>query len=84
MVGDDLIGGDAHQIVWPRCRIGVPPIRGEVVARATRQRRDLTEHVMAFNDECVPDHTAEELRRLDPRRGLTARHLARIVTTGKA
>jgi hypothetical protein len=48
-----------------RCRIGAPPFveEGEGVHRGHPGKGgDMTEYLIAFNDEWVPDHTVEELR----------------------
>jgi hypothetical protein len=49
----------------PPCRIGPPPFVERVKGgRSGRLGKggDMTEYLIAFNDEWVPEHTAEELR----------------------
>jgi hypothetical protein len=49
-----------------QCRIGPPPFveKAEGVRKGPHSGKggDMTEYLIAFNDEWVPDHTAEELR----------------------
>ena len=48
------------------CRIGLPPfvdkVEGWSAGATPAKGGDMTEYLIAFNDEWVPDHTVEDLR----------------------
>jgi hypothetical protein len=58
-------GGHGRRKILTQCRIGPPPFveKVEGVRRGHPGKGgDMTEYLIAFNDEWVPDHTVEELR----------------------
>jgi hypothetical protein len=58
-------GGHGRRKILTRCRIGAPPFVEEVegVHRGHPGKGgDMTEYLIAFNGEWVPDHTVEDLR----------------------
>jgi len=63
---DHQVGGHRRRKMLTRCRIGLPPFVETVegVRRGPPRGKggDMTEYLIAFNDEWVPDHTVEELR----------------------
>jgi hypothetical protein len=60
-----LAGRKVVEKITRRCRIGPPPFV-ETVQGSRRghpgKGGDMTEYLIAFNDEWVPDHTVEELQ----------------------
>jgi hypothetical protein len=58
------VGGHGRQQILARCRIGAAQFVEKVEGARTGPRKggDMTEYLIAFNDEWVPDHTIEELR----------------------
>jgi hypothetical protein len=62
---DHQAGGHRRRKILTRCRIGPPPFvkKMEGVRRGHPGKGgDMTEYLIAFNGEWVPDHTVEELR----------------------
>ena len=64
MVDGAGAGGHGRQKILTQCRIGAPPFVEEVegVRRDPGKGGDMTEYLIAFNNEWVPDHTDDELR----------------------
>jgi hypothetical protein len=60
------VGGQRRQKILTQCRIGPPPFveKAEGVRKGPHSGKggEMTEYLIAFNDEWVPDHTVEELR----------------------
>jgi hypothetical protein len=55
------VGGHGGQKILTRCRIGPPPFVEEVEGVRwghPGKGGDMTEYLIAFNDEWVPDHTS--------------------------